>query len=658
MTKRLVHITCISFIFCLYCNFLQAEDYYDIVTDNYLEEVTISTSSKSINIYSVTSEHSMDSKTIEATGSLQVSDALKYFGGVSVKDYGGIGGLKTVSVRGLGACHTAVAYDGIIESNMQTGQIDLGRMSTYQISSIRLVNGTDNNLLQPAILSASATTLNVESRKPHFDKGRLFNLNSSLKYGSFNTIGAMVALENKLSEKWASAISAEWTESDGNYPYTQHNGNMSAVVRRNNSDTHRLKAEIALTAENTRIGNLNIKSYLHSSEQGLPTNILYNPTTSERTWYNDFFIQGQSKTNISANSTLLVTGKYSYNQSRYLNTDVNNLSGKTDNNYIQHQAYLSAVFRYSITPTLSASVAEDISYSALHGNNYNNERPQRREIIGAYRIKYANERVTMVAGVNHIHTTDVDINRLSPSIAANMQLIPDWGVSMRASAKEAVRIPTFNDLYFEQVGRRDLKPEKARLYSAGAVWSREFSNLDATIYSDFFYNDIADKISAVPGKSIAMWMMRNIGHTISRGVESGTEVSAICNKSRITLSASYTYQRAMDKTNPSGTTFNHQLPYTPRHSGSAILTIETPHLCGSLNSFASGSYYSNSYNGKEYRMSPYSETGISLWRVFRLNRASIQLRTEVINLFNTEYELVTNYPMPGRQFRTGINISL
>lgn len=60
---------------------------------------------------------------------LQVSDAVKHFAGVTVKDYGGIGGLKTVSIRSLGAQHTAVSYDGITVSDCQTGQVDIGRFS-------------------------------------------------------------------------------------------------------------------------------------------------------------------------------------------------------------------------------------------------------------------------------------------------------------------------------------------------------------------------------------------------------------------------------------------------------------------------------------------------------------------------------------------------
>ena len=41
-------------------------------------------------------------------GVTNVGDALKHMSGVTVKDYGGVGGLKTVGVRGLGAQHTAV----------------------------------------------------------------------------------------------------------------------------------------------------------------------------------------------------------------------------------------------------------------------------------------------------------------------------------------------------------------------------------------------------------------------------------------------------------------------------------------------------------------------------------------------------------------------
>ena len=118
-----------------------------------------------------------DARLMQATGTLQVSDVIKYMSGATVKDYGGVGGLKTVSVRGLGASHTAVAYDGIIITDNQTGQIDLGKFSATQAESVRMVSGPDNDLLQPASLAAQAAVISINHRiiagRMAQDKGQL-----------------------------------------------------------------------------------------------------------------------------------------------------------------------------------------------------------------------------------------------------------------------------------------------------------------------------------------------------------------------------------------------------------------------------------------------------------------------------------------------------
>ena len=48
-----------------------------------------------------------------------VADALRYFSGVQVKDYGGVGGIKTVNIRSMGTNHTGVVYDGVELGNAQ-----------------------------------------------------------------------------------------------------------------------------------------------------------------------------------------------------------------------------------------------------------------------------------------------------------------------------------------------------------------------------------------------------------------------------------------------------------------------------------------------------------------------------------------------------------
>lgn len=62
----------------------------------------------------------MDKLTLQSLNSFSVADAIRYFSGIQIKDYGGIGGLKTVNIRSLGTHHVGIFYDGIQLGNAET----------------------------------------------------------------------------------------------------------------------------------------------------------------------------------------------------------------------------------------------------------------------------------------------------------------------------------------------------------------------------------------------------------------------------------------------------------------------------------------------------------------------------------------------------------
>ena len=92
----------------------------DTVTDrvHQLQEVTVTESRRQHSLTSTAPMHIIDSEQILMLGITDVADALHRIPGVTLRDYGGAGGMKTVSVRGFGAKHTGVSYDGIIVSTM------------------------------------------------------------------------------------------------------------------------------------------------------------------------------------------------------------------------------------------------------------------------------------------------------------------------------------------------------------------------------------------------------------------------------------------------------------------------------------------------------------------------------------------------------------
>ena len=666
MTHSNKYIACLIAICALYLpREVQGQIFSDTTLTRDIQEVSIS-AERTAGARAVSAQKIADTKLMSATGSLQISDVLKYFSGVTVKDYGGIGGLKTVSVRGLGASHTAVAYDGIIITDNQTGQIDLGRFSASQASSVRLVSGPDNDLLQTAAMAAQAATITVSSMRPQLN-GKRNSIHTEQLSGNFNTLSVLANTAFNLSQDNDLSVQAEWLHTDGNYPYIQINGSNSTTKTRDNSDVNRFRTEAAWFSTINSRTDLNVRAYWYQSAQGLPANILYmDDPPRVRLWNSDGFIQYSLTSSPNDRITFRLNAKYGITYTRYLDPEVHNSQGRTDNRYTEQEGYLAGVMLYRLTDGLSASAALDARVSKLDGNGADQARPTRLTANASAAIKYATERITLTGRLNYVGTTEKTILRkaaekyshISPVIGSNWLIWPAAGLHIRASFVNTYRLPTFNDLYFEQIGRRDLKPERASVSSAGIIFDNEYDKIRFSFYADFYNSNVHDRIMAVPGKNTAVWMMKNVGHVVTHGYETGVDISCTEGRIRPATRLSYTYQRAMDKSDSQSTTWNHQLPYTPRHSASGVAWIETPLVNISCNCIYSGDYFSNGYNGPEYHMPSYYEIGCSLWRTFNLGNENLTLKAECVNLTDCRYELVRNFPMPGRQFRLTLKAEL
>ena len=653
-------------IICTLCLSLEAQGqiFTDSTQAKNIPQVTV-TGDRTQNARSVATSKQADATLMQAAGSLQISDVIKYFSGATVKDYGGIGGLKTVSVRGLGAQHTAVAYDGIIITDNQTGQIDLGKFSASQARSVRMVSGPDNDLLQPASLAAQAAVITLNASRPQLGNAAVRSW-SEAKLGSFGTWSVLGGSDFKANPTNTVSLQAEWLKSRGDYPYIQE-GAGSRNMTRDNSDIQRLRLEAALFSDLTENTTLTTRAYWFQSEQGLPANIYYNDTPArERLWNRNGFIQSTLSQNVTDKLTLRINAKYGITHTRYLDPDANTIQGKTDNRYTEQEGYLSGVVLYRIRERLSASAGIDGRLSGLDGNGAQMAAPTRITLNSTAAVKYASDRLTVTGRLNHVITSEKtklrkaaeSYNHLSPTIGLNWLAWPSAGLHVRASYSNTFRLPTFNDLYFEQIGRRDLRPEQARVTSAGVTLDNQYGTLHYSFYADFYNSDVKDRIMAVPDGNTVKWKMVNLGRVLTHGIETGLDISRTAGLIRPAARISYTYQRAMDKSDSGSSVWNHQIAYTPRHSASAVAWIETPMVNVSCNIIYSGEFFSNGYNGPEFRMPHYYETGCSAWREFELDGFTATIKAECINLTDYRYEFVHNYPMPGRQFRITARIEL
>ena len=201
------------FLFILSFCFLSVHAQVDSV--NNLQEVLVL--SKKVNA-SVINPQLLTGKELKTLSTLNVADALRYFAGVQIKDYGGIGGIKTVNIRSMGTNHVGVFLDGIQLANVQNGQVDLGQFSLANIEAISLYNGQKSQIFQAARDFSSSGSIYLTTRRPTFGF-KSYNLNVSLRRGDFNLIKPFVGIDLKLSPITSMFLFTEWVSSNGEYKF-------------------------------------------------------------------------------------------------------------------------------------------------------------------------------------------------------------------------------------------------------------------------------------------------------------------------------------------------------------------------------------------------------------------------------------------------------
>ena len=254
---------------------------------------------------------------------VSVADALRYFSGVQIKDYGGIGGLKTVNVRSMGSQHVGVFFDGIQIGNAQNGTVDLGKFSLDNMESVSVYNGQKSEIFQSAKDYASASSVYMVTRKPVFDDNRKNNLTLKAKTGSFDLANASALWETKLSEKISLSTNAEFMDTSGRYKFRYHkDGGYDTTEVRRNGDVTSLRAETALFGKINN-GEWQAKAYFYNSERGYPGAAVKKDygislLNEDRQKDRNFFVQSLFRKNLSSFYSLKVQAKYANDYMNYI----------------------------------------------------------------------------------------------------------------------------------------------------------------------------------------------------------------------------------------------------------------------------------------------------------------------------------------------------
>ena len=587
-------------------------------------------------------------------GLVGVADAVKRMAGVQVHDYGGIGGLKTVSVRGLGSKHTAVTYDGVAVSASQSGIVDIGRFALDNVSQLSMEVG-QGNIFAPARAFASAGAVNITTVAPETNR-----VTAKATAGSFGTVGGVLTGEWVAGPVWSASGYVNAQSATGDYPFELVNGALTSKLRRTNSDVQNLTAEGNLFGNFGEGGRLQAKMHFYDSERGLPGSVkLYARGNNERLWDDNFFVQAAYKVAVGENLLLRALAKYNYSFTRYI--EVNNIyaSGRQVDVNTQNEYYASVGACYSLPRGFSLSASGDFELSTLKNNFVASKSPVRHNWQGVVAAQYESKTFEAVASLLATVVRDRLKNatssgskkRLSPSLSLAWRPLRSVPLRLRASVKDAYRVPTFADLYYLRLGNVGLRPEKATLFNAGFTYTGAIGRAFSFSFTvDGYINNVRDKIVALP--TMYIWRMRNFGKVRIKGLDATlhSTLQLPCDVSLL-LDASYSYCQAVEKSDPTARNYGHQLPYTPQHTATGSLTLNNRWVNISWLFTAAGKRYMLPLNSAENEMAAYVEHSLSAGKDFLIGGVGLRLQGELLNFTNENYDIIRYYPMPGRSWR-------
>lgn len=610
-----------------------------------MQEVIVEEKSEpSNNGFNYLSNQSLSEQDLEQINPVQVSDALQHISGVNIRDYGGLSSVQTVSLRGLPSNQTLVLFDGMNITNSQTGLTDVSKLFISSVDKIEVAKGASSSLYGS---NAIAGVVNLNTGNTMVN-----NYGIMLSYDSFTNRIAELDLTHNI-DSVPFTLKLRKTDSEGTYGF-RLNGQ---EFERNNSavDNTDLYLGSIFTA-----GGFVIKPRLiaRQSERGAPE-----PVIGEVQRESDAFLKESdllalvTATNYIDDSTNIKLGlSYNYSDLQFRNPDAIEFGANgIDNDYYNNSAQFRAQFNKWIGKWYYSIVA-DGTFAQLNGDMLQEVGDDNIVTRGngslAANLSYTKQSVVIeysyFGSMRADFSTDFTAN-IAPMVGISANVMEANFLS-KFSISGGYRLPSFNEMYYLNYGNQDLKPEKALSYNLGFEYSPPAIG---SFGVNLFYSFTNDQIAAVPTGPIT-WQSQNIDKVDSRGIELTALFRLMDN---LSIRYNYIYQLPTNET-LSNDEESILLPYTPEEVISAMLTYEHKSLLTGLSTQYKSYVFTTIDNDLNLILDNFLLLDFFVSYRPELFGGDLELRADLENITDQQYQLFLNFPMPGRNIRATIRYEL
>jgi iron complex outermembrane receptor protein len=530
----------------------------------------------------------------------------------------GYGMVSSPSFRGTNASQTAVIWNGISINSQLTGQTDFNTINTTNFNSVVIRSGGGSVQYGSGAIGGSIHLNNTLDFRNHF------NNTVSLSYGSYETKNVNY-LSSYANEKFSVNIGLNYLDSDNDYKYL-------------NTDERNTNGAFTNGSVNANLGYIvSDKDVLKLYHQYFVGEREFSGTVSSQSLakYDDENFRTMlewSRNGDKAFSKLKVAHlqehfKYFGNK----NTE-NYTFGKVNTYLINYTADIDLLSHLKLKPI--------VAYNYYQGSGSSFGNPNRKEFSTTALLQYKpNNKWEYGFNLRQDVTSGFESPLLfSFDVAYDVSKY----YKLKLNGSKNYRVPTFNDLYWQQGGNLDLVPETSYQVDLG----QEITYKNAKLNLNAFYINTTDLIQWQPNDT-GFWSPDNVAKTQNYGIEASLDITKHINAHQFSLQTNYAYTVSEDLESKK------QLIYVPYHKANINLAYSYKRMSFFFQHLFTGEVFTTTDNlsGPFSSVDAYevSNSGVN-YQLLKTNSQQIDVSLKVNNLFNTAYENVAFRPMPDRNF--------
>ncbi|MCU0439379.1 MAG: TonB-dependent receptor plug domain-containing protein [Raineya sp.] len=566
-----------------------------------------------------------DSVLIAQNNSSQLSEWLLRYTGAYMKEYGN-GLLGSISLRGTGAGHTAVLWNGLNINSATLGESDFVNIPLFANDQVGLQMGSSASLFGSeavggAILLSGMPQKSVNGQKIHFrqDIGSFGRNFTALKFYHH---------QEKISIR--ASIYRFSLKNDFNIP------SLSGTIQ-NTTPINYLGATQDIQYQISKKQQINFHSWYNSNYRILAgnNNLLDNNLRLMTSWKNDLSTNTSLETKIAYTNDFLLYN----NQER---TQTKRLAG-----IFQLEHFFSE--------KLSTQIGVNTQYFMMSVDAYKEPKTELRtdaflmnrwQVLPSWVISL-NIRQSFVKGYQAPFT---------PSLGTEWIIFDKSNrqITWKAQIGRGYRLPTLNSRYWQPGGNPNIQPEQSLSSETSMAYEQKNNYQSFKIEATAFMMQVKDWIIWQPTLQ-GFWSPENLQNVDSKGLEAHIYYTKKWKKGSFSLFTNYAFtlsQIQKIKNDVSNRFTSHYLPYTPVNRISVGINSSIQNTQISLNSHFTDKRFTDLDNINIVKA--FWLTDFQVQQKIKYKVHTLQIGGQINNIFNKQYQNVLNQYMPERNYQISL----